>query len=59
MKTKDRGGRSGGLSLLMFSSGPEYTCHHSRLTDSVNLLQNAESETGCPDWHTAIHSVRL
>ena len=29
------------------------------LTDSVNLLQKLESEVGCPDWHTAMHSLRL
>ena len=25
----------------------------------MNLLQNVESGMGCPDWHTAIHSLRL
>ena len=29
------------------------------LTDSMNLLQKVESGTGCPDWHTAMHSLRL
>ena len=29
------------------------------LTDSMNLLQKVESGMGCPDWHTAIHSLRL
>ena len=29
------------------------------LTDSTNLLQKVESEMGCPDWHTAMHSLRL
>ena len=29
------------------------------LTDSMNLLQKVESEMGCPDWHTAMHSLRL
>ena len=29
------------------------------LTDSMNLLQNVESGMGCPDWHTAMHSLRL
>ena len=29
------------------------------LTDSVNLLQKVESGMGCPDWHTAMHSLRL
>ena len=28
-------------------------------TDSMNLLQKVESEMGCPDWHTAMHSLRL
>ena len=26
------------------------------LTDSINLLQKAESGMGCPDWHTAMQS---
>ena len=29
------------------------------LTDSMNLLQNVESGMGYPDWHTAMHSLRL
>ena len=29
------------------------------LTDSMNLLQKVESGTGCPDWHTAMHSLQL
>ena len=29
------------------------------LTDSMNLLQKVKSGTGCPDWHTAMHSLRL
>ena len=29
------------------------------LTDSVNLLQKVESGIGRPDWHTAMHSLRL
>ena len=29
------------------------------LTDSMNLLQKMESQMGCPDWHTAVHSLRL
>ena len=29
------------------------------LTDSMNLLQKVESGMGCPDWHTAMHSLRL
>ena len=29
------------------------------LTDSVNLLQKEESGMGWPDWHTAMHSLRL
>ena len=28
-------------------------------TDSMNLLQKVESEIGCPDWHTAMPSLRL
>ena len=29
------------------------------LTDSMNLLQKVESGMGCPDWHIAMHSLRL
>ena len=29
------------------------------LTDSMNLLQEVESGMGCPDWNTAMHSLRL
>ena len=29
------------------------------LTDPMNLLQKVESGMGCPDWHTAMHSLRL
>ena len=29
------------------------------LTHSMNLLQKVESGTGCRDWHTAMHSLRL
>ena len=29
------------------------------LTDSMNLLQKVESGMGCPDWHTAMRSLRL
>ena len=29
------------------------------LTDSVNILQKVESGMGCPDWHLAMHSLRL
>ena len=29
------------------------------LTDSMNLLQKVESGMGCPDWHTAMHSLQL
>ena len=25
----------------------------------MNLLQKVESGMGCPDWHTAMHSIRL
>ena len=25
----------------------------------MNLLQKMESEMGCPDWHIAVHSLRL
>ena len=29
------------------------------LTDSMNLLQKVKSGMGCPDWHTAMHSLQL
>ena len=29
------------------------------LTDSMNLLQKVESGMGSPEWHTAMHSLRL
>ena len=29
------------------------------LTDSMNLLQKVKTGMGCPDWHTAMHSLRL
>ena len=29
------------------------------LSDSMNLLQKVVSGMGCPDWHTAMHSLRL
>ena len=29
------------------------------LTDSMNLLLKVESGMGCPDWHTAMHSLQL
>ena len=29
------------------------------VTDSVNLPQKVQCGTGCPRWHTAMHSVRL
>ena len=29
------------------------------LTDSMNLLQKVKSGMGCPDWHTAMHSLWL
>ena len=28
-------------------------------TDSMDLLQKVESGMGCPDWHTAMHSLQL
>ena len=35
------------------------TTHAIILTDSLNLLQKVESGMGCPDWHIAVHSLRL
>ena len=29
------------------------------LPHSMNLLQKVESGMGCPDWHTAMHSLQL
>ena len=33
--------------------------HATILTNTMNLLQKVESGMGCPDWHTAMHSLRL
>ena len=33
--------------------------HAISLTDSMNLLQKVASGMGCPDWHTAMHCLRL
>ena len=33
--------------------------HAITLTDSMNLLQKVESGMGFPDWHTAMHGIRL
>ena len=38
---------------------PKRITHAIILTDSMNLLQKVESGMGCPDWHTAMHSLRL
>ena len=37
----------------------EQITHVIILTDSMNLLQKVESGMGCPDWHTAMHSLWL
>ena len=34
-------------------------CLSESVTDSMNLLRKVESGMGCPDWHTAMHSLRL
>ena len=31
--------------------------HATILTDSMSLLQKVKSGMGCPDWHTAMHSL--
>ena len=44
------------------SAGSSSFCmvaHAIILTDSMNLLQKVESGMGCPDWHTAMHSLQL
>ena len=33
--------------------------HAIMLTDSMNLQQQVETGMGCPDWHTAMHSLWL
>ena len=37
----------------------EQITHAIILTDSMNLQKKVESGMGCPDWHTAMHSLRL
>ena len=40
----------------------DISCHITHaiiLTVSMNLLQKVESGMGCPDWHTAMHSLGL
>ena len=46
------------LSVSLFSNDTQIT-HATILTDSMNLLQKLESWMGCPDWHTAMHSLLL
>ena len=41
------------------SQHDEQITHTIILTDSMNLLQKVESGMGFPDWHTAMHSLRL
>ena len=41
------------------SQHDEQITHAIILTDSMNLLQKVESGMGCPDWHTAMHSLWL
>ena len=43
---------------LAFQCDAQIT-HAIILTDPLNLLQKVVSEMGCPDWHTATHSLRL
>ena len=46
------------MQWLASQRGTQIT-HAIILTDSMNLLQKLESGMGCPDWHTAMHSLRL
>ena len=49
-----RGFRRGGLDVSGFRP-----IHWATGPNSMNLLQKVESGMGCPDWHTAMHSLRL
>ena len=45
------------MQWLAFQRDAQIT-HAIILTDSMNLLQKVQSGMGCPDWHTAMHSLR-
>ena len=45
--------------VVLASQRDARSTHAVILTDSVNLLQKVQSGMGCPDWHTAMHSLRL
>ena len=45
--------------LWLASQRDAQITHAIILTDSMNLLQKVKSGMGCPDWHTAMHSLRL
>ena len=56
----DHGGRSTHTCNTVLASQLDVQITHVIiLTDSMNLLQKVESGMGCPDWHTAMHSLRL
>ena len=44
---------------LLASQHDAQITHVVILTDSMNLLQKVESGMGCPDWHTAMHSLQI
>ena len=44
---------------ILCCTNKKVTIHNIFITDSMNLLQKVESGMGCPDWHTAMHSLRL
>ena len=46
------------IQRLAAQRDPQIT-HAVILIDSMNLLQKVESGMGCPEWHTAMHSLWL
>ena len=45
---------------MQYSGLPPSMTHRLHiLTGSMNLLQKVKTGMGCPDWHTAMHSLRL
>ena len=52
---------SGGCSAMQWlaSQRDAQITHAIILRDSMNLLQEVGFGMGCPDWHTALHSLRL
>ena len=43
----------------LVSQRDEQITHAIILTGAISILQRMESAMSCPDWHTAMHSLRL